>query len=46
MTNTSTMTHGAHTFHFGARARRDSDQNDNPAGFNGSFSFLGGNDRC
>jgi hypothetical protein len=41
LTNTSTMTHGAHTFHFGARVRRDSDQNQNPQGFNGSFSFLG-----
>ena len=41
LTNTSTMTHGAHTFHFGARARRDSDQNENQQGFNGSFSFLG-----
>jgi Carboxypeptidase regulatory-like domain len=41
LTNTSTMTHGPHTLHFGARARRDSDQNQNPQGFNGSFSFLG-----
>ena len=41
LTNTSTMTHGPHTLHFGARARRDSDQNLNPQGFNGSFSFLG-----
>jgi hypothetical protein len=42
LTNTSTMTHGAHTFHFGARVRRDSDQNENPQGFNGEFLFLGG----
>src|ERR1039458_5534933 len=42
LTNTSTMTHGAHTLHFGARVRRDSDQNQNPQGFNGTFSFLGG----
>jgi len=42
-TNTSTTTIGAHTFHFGARARRDSDQSFNPQGFNGSFSFSGGN---
>jgi hypothetical protein len=41
MTNTSTATRGAHTFHFGARARRNSDQNENPQGFNGGFSFLG-----
>jgi len=43
MTNTSTMTHGAQTFHFGVRARRDSDQNENPQDFNGTFSFQGGN---
>jgi hypothetical protein len=42
VTNTSTMNHGPHVMHFGVRARRDSDQNGNPAGFNGSFSFLGG----
>jgi len=41
LTNTSTMTHGAHTLHFGARARRDGDQSFNPQGFNGSFSFTG-----
>ena len=41
LTNTSTMTHGAHTLHFGARVRRDSDQNNNPAGFNGEFLFQG-----
>jgi hypothetical protein len=41
MTNTSTSTRGAHTLHFGVRARRDSDQNENPQGFNGTFSFQG-----
>jgi hypothetical protein len=41
LTNTSTMTHGAHILHFGARVRRDGDQNYNPQGFNGSFSFQG-----
>jgi hypothetical protein len=41
LTNTSTMTHGAHTMHFGVRARRDGDQNYNPQGFNGSFNFSG-----
>jgi hypothetical protein len=41
LTNTSTMTHGAHTLHFGARVRRDSDQNENPTGFNGEFLFQG-----
>ena len=33
-----------HTLRFGVRARRDSDQNKNPAGFNGAFTFLGGNE--
>jgi hypothetical protein len=41
ITNTSTMTHGGHTLHFGIRARRDSDQNNNPQGFNGEFLFQG-----
>ncbi len=41
LTNTSTMTHGRHTLHFGARARRDGDQNYTPQGFNGSFNFSG-----
>jgi hypothetical protein len=44
MTNTSTSTRGAHTFHFGARVRRDSDQNGNPQGFNGSYTFNGGDE--
>jgi Carboxypeptidase regulatory-like domain len=42
LTNISTVQQGAHAFHFGVRVRRDSDQNSNPAGFNGSFSFNGG----
>jgi hypothetical protein len=41
LTNTSTMTRGAHTLHFGVRVRRDSDQNGNPQGFNGEFLFQG-----
>jgi hypothetical protein len=41
LTNTSTYVHGAHTFHAGLRARRESDQNNNPAGFNGGFTFSG-----
>jgi len=44
MTNTSTYIHATHTFHFGARVRRDSDQSNNPQGFGGSFSFNGGNE--
>jgi len=44
LTNISTYVHGAHTFHIGARARRESDQSANPQGFNGSFSFQGGNE--
>ncbi len=43
LTNTSMVQEGAHALHFGARVRRDSDQNANPQGFNGSFSFTGGN---
>src|SRR5262249_39182994 len=35
LTNTSTSTRGTHTLHFGARVRRDTDQNNNPLGFNG-----------
>jgi len=42
LTNISTYVHGAHTIHAGVRGRRESDQNNNPAGFNGSFSFSGG----
>ena len=44
LTNTSTYVHDTHTFHAGVRARRDSDQNNNPTGFNGSFSFSGGDE--
>jgi hypothetical protein len=43
-TNTSTYVIGAHTFHAGVRARRESDQNNSPAGFNGGFSFSGGDE--
>jgi hypothetical protein len=44
LTNISTYVHGPHTFHMGARARREGDQNANPQGFGGSFSFQGGNE--
>ena len=40
--NYTSLTRGAHTIRFGVRLRRDSDQNNNPAGFNGTFTFLGG----
>jgi len=40
--NYTSLTRGAHTIRFGARGRRDSDQNNNPQGFNGQFIFLGG----
>jgi Carboxypeptidase regulatory-like domain len=40
--NYSSVTRGTHTFRFGVRVRRDSDQSNNPAGFNGTFTFLGG----
>jgi hypothetical protein len=40
--NYTSLTRGAHTLRFGARIRRDSDQDNNPAGFNGAFTFLGG----
>jgi Carboxypeptidase regulatory-like domain len=40
--NYTSLTRGAHTIRFGARGRRDSDQYNNPQGFNGAFTFLGG----
>ncbi len=40
--NYTSLTRGTHTLRFGARIRRDSDQNNNPEGFNGIFTFLGG----
>ncbi len=42
--NYTSLTQGKHTFRFGVRGRRDSDQNNNPQGFNGEFSFLGGDE--
>ncbi len=42
LTNFTSIMHGTHQIKYGVRARRDSDQNNNPDGFNGSFSFLGG----
>ena len=40
--NYTSISKGSHTIRFGFRARRDSDQNNNPQGFNGAFSFYGG----
>ena len=40
--NYTSIAHGAQTIRFGVRVRRESDQNSNPQGFNGSFSFDGG----
>jgi hypothetical protein len=40
--NYTSVLHGAHTIRFGVRVRRESDQSNNPQGFNGSFSFDGG----
>jgi hypothetical protein len=42
--NYTSISHNTHTIRFGARARRDSDRNENPAGFNGQFQFLGGDE--
>ena len=41
LTNTSTYVHDTQTFHAGVRVRRESDQNNNPQGFNGAFTFAG-----
>jgi hypothetical protein len=40
--NYTSLTRGTHTIRVGGRVRRDSDQNNNPQGFNGQFVFLGG----
>jgi len=40
--NNTSVAHGAHTIRFGVRIRRESDQSNQPNGFNGTFSFLGG----
>ena len=42
--NYTSISHGTHTIRFGARVRREGDQSNNPGSFNGSFSFLGGNE--
>ncbi len=40
--NNTSISHGAHTIRFGLRARRDGDQSNQPSGFNGTYTFLGG----
>jgi hypothetical protein len=40
--NYTSISKGSHTIRFGGRFRRDSDQYNNPSGFNGTFSFFGG----
>jgi hypothetical protein len=40
--NNTSIAHGAHTIRFGVRLRRDGDQSNQPAGFNGAYTFLGG----
>jgi hypothetical protein len=40
--NNTSIAHGVHTIRFGVRLRRDSDQSNQPSGFNGVFTFLGG----
>jgi hypothetical protein len=41
-TNNTSVSRGTHTVRFGVRVRRDGDQSNQPYGFNGTFSFLGG----
>jgi hypothetical protein len=40
--NYTSVSHSTHTVRFGVRLRRDSDQSNQPSGFNGTFTFLGG----
>jgi hypothetical protein len=40
--NYTSLSKASHTLRFGIRVRRQSDQSNNPGGFNGTFSFLGG----
>ena len=44
LTNITSVAHTVHTVRFGVRVRRDGDQNNNPQGFNGAFSFFGGDE--
>jgi hypothetical protein len=40
--NNTSIAHGTQTIRFGVRLRRDSDRSNQPSGFNGTYSFLGG----
>jgi len=40
--NNTSILHGTHTVRFGVRVRRESDQSQNPQGFNGEYTFSGG----
>ena len=40
--NYTSVARGTHTIRFGMRLRRESDQSNQPTGFNGAFTFLGG----
>jgi len=40
--NYTSISHGAHTFRFGMRVRRESDSSSAPSGFGGAFFFDGG----
>ncbi len=42
--NYTSISKGTHTIRFGVRVRRESDQSNQPQGFNGSFTFLGGDE--
>ena len=40
--NNTSILHGAHTFRYGMRTRRESDRSESPSGFGGTFAFDGG----
>jgi hypothetical protein len=40
--NNTSISHGRQTIRFGVRIRRDGDQSNQPNGFNGTYTFLGG----
>ena len=40
--NNTSVSHGRQTIRFGVRIRRDGDQSNQPGGFNGTYTFLGG----
>ena len=40
--NYTSVAHNRHTLRFGVRVRREGDQSNQPNGFNGTFTFLGG----